>query len=101
MKQTSLPLENLQAWSRLNNIRFFDVAVESHIIADNGVDKGGGLLARNDHDEGQSLVAVPLDLVLSRERVAEAAKADKSLRQLVEAVPSLFQVGLDYARSLP
>ncbi|KAK4934586.1 hypothetical protein LTR10_024189 [Elasticomyces elasticus] len=91
MRQTSLPLENLQAWSRFNNVRLFDVAVEAHIIADNGDDHGGGLLSKAEHTEAQPLVAVPIELVLSKERVEEAAKVDKSLKELIEAVPTLVQ----------
>ncbi|KAI1626340.1 hypothetical protein EDD37DRAFT_340359 [Exophiala viscosa] len=91
MRQTSLPLENLQAWSRLNNVQLFDVALEPHITADNGDDHGGGMLAKADRAETEPLVAVPLELVLSKERVEEAAKVDTGLRQLVDAAPTLFQ----------
>lgn len=99
MRQTSLPLENLQAWSHFNDVQLFDVLVEPHIIAD-GVDRGGGLLAKADHAEAEPLVAVPLDLVLSKQRVEEAAKSDKHLKELIEAAASLFQVGARQSSSL-
>ncbi|KAK5453590.1 hypothetical protein LTS15_006776 [Exophiala xenobiotica] len=90
MRQTSLPLENLPAWSHFNDVQLFDVLVEPHIIAD-GVDKGGGLLAKADHAEADPLVTVPLDLVLSKQRVEEAVKSDKHLKELIEAAAFLFQ----------
>ncbi|KIW13939.1 hypothetical protein PV08_06720 [Exophiala spinifera] len=90
MRQISLPLEHLAKWSQLNGVQLFDVAVDPHII-ENGVDKGGGLLAKTDHEEAQTLLSVPLDLVLSKDTVSEAAKADKNLRELIEATASLVQ----------
>lgn len=94
MRQTSLPLENLRAWSHFNDVRLFQCAIEPHIISENGTDKGGGLVAEADHGEGEPLTAVPLELVLSKERVEECAKSDPDLRELIEAAVSLFQVRL-------
>lgn len=93
MRQASLPAENLPAWAHFNNVQLFDAAIEAHILTEDGFDKGGGLRAKSLHTEGDPLVAVPLDLVLSKERVAQCAKADKRLKELIEAAPSLFQVG--------
>lgn len=67
--------------------------MEPHIVAPDGTDKGGGLVATVDHGSGEVLLAVPMELLLSKERVEQCAKEDKNLRELIEAVPSLFQVG--------
>ncbi|KAL2401019.1 hypothetical protein ABEF94_002417 [Exophiala dermatitidis] len=91
MRQSSLPLENLQAWAHFNNVHLFNAAIETHIFTDDGIDKGGGLRAASRHEEGQPLVAVPLDLVLSKERVAQCAKSDQRLKELIEAAAYLFQ----------
>jgi hypothetical protein len=92
MKQASLPLENLQAWAHFNDIQLSGTSVEPHILAADGTDKGGGLLATTNHAPTEPLLSVPLSLVLSKERVEQCAKEDKDLRTLIDAVPSLFQV---------
>ncbi|EXJ77216.1 hypothetical protein A1O3_10374 [Capronia epimyces CBS 606.96] len=91
MRQASLPAENLQAWSHFNNVELFDTSIEAHIFTEDGVDQGGGLRAKAHHGEGEPLVAVPLDLVLSKDRVAQCAKSDPRLKELIEAAASLFQ----------
>ena len=94
MRQTSLPLENLQAWSHFNDVQLFDVLVEPHIIAD-GVDKGGGLLAQADHAEAEPLVAVPLDPVPPNHRrflmefPVGPAQFTKKNMSLVDVVPNV------------
>jgi len=93
MKQTSLPLNNLPSWLHFNNIRLSGASVEPHIVAPDGTDKGGGLLATVDHGPGETVLSVPLDLLLSKERVEQCAKEDKNFSALTEAVPSLLQVG--------
>lgn len=93
MRQASLPVQNLQAWSHFNHVRLFEALIQPHIIGEGGRDKGGGVQANGDHAAGDVLVAVPFELVLSKERVEQCAKADQGLRELVEAAPSLFQVG--------
>lgn len=93
MKQASLPVQNLQAWAHFNNVRLFEASTQAHIIGEGGVDKGGGLQANGAHGPGDRFIAVPLELVLSKERVEQCAKADQHLRELIEAVSSLFQVG--------
>lgn len=50
-------------------------------------------MVKSSHGPGEALLKVPLDLVLSKERVYEQAKADKQLRELLEVVPPLLQVG--------
>ncbi|KIW62592.1 hypothetical protein PV04_10753 [Phialophora macrospora] len=91
MRQACLPLQNLRAWSHFNNVRLFEASIESRIIGEDGNDKGGGLQANAEHGPGKPFVAVPLDLVLSKERVEQCAKADQHLNELIEAAPSLFK----------
>lgn len=95
MKQASLELENLQTWSHFNQARLLGASIEPHVIAENGIDKGAGLVSKSDYGPGEALVAVPLELVLSKQRVEDYAKSDQHLKELIEAAASLFQVGQD------
>jgi hypothetical protein len=103
MKTASLAVENLCAWAHFNGVRLFEASVEQLIIGEDGHDKGGGLLATAEHGPGQPFLAVPIDLVLSKERVEQCAKTDQHLKELIDAVPSLSQVGCRprYIQSLP
>ncbi|KIW22547.1 uncharacterized protein PV07_12425 [Cladophialophora immunda] len=91
MRHVSLPLEDLKVWAHFNDVQLFETSIEPHIVREDGNDKGGGLLATGEHGPGQPLVAVPHELVLSKERVEQYAKADQSLKELVEAAASLVQ----------
>ena len=93
MRHASLGVDNLRAWSHLNDVKFFDASVEARILGEDGSNKGGGLLANAEHGPGQPFLAVPLELVLSKERVEQCAKSDGHLKELIDAAPSLFQVG--------
>jgi len=96
MRRQCLPIEQLQAWSRLNGIQLHTAAITSS-IRDGTLDKGAGLIATNDisaDDAGQfTLLSVPSDLILSRERVEAYAKTDKDLRDVLIAVGELARVG--------
>ncbi|ETI20539.1 hypothetical protein G647_08576 [Cladophialophora carrionii CBS 160.54] len=91
MRQASLPLENLRTWAHFNDVRLFEASIEPRIVGEDGNEKGGGLQADAEHGPGKPFVAVPLDLVLSKERVEQCAKADQHLKGLIEAAPSLFK----------
>ena len=93
MKQVSLSVQNLSAWAHFNDVKLFEASIEEQIIGDDGEDKGGGLQAVSENGPGQLLVSVPLDLLLSKERVEQCAKADQNLNRLIQAAPSLSQVG--------
>ncbi len=99
MRQASLSLQNLRAWSHFNDVRLFEASINQSIIGKDGTDKGGGLLAQAEHGPGQPFLAVPLELVLSKERVEQCAKADQHLKELIDAAPSLFQVGRRQSQS--
>ncbi|KAH0565019.1 hypothetical protein GP486_001589 [Trichoglossum hirsutum] len=90
MKRQHLPLAALQAWSKLNNIEFHGVDVQH--IGGHPVDKGAAVIASRDVRSGEggspgmTLMRVPQELVLSAEKVAEWAKVDGCLREVLEAV---------------
>ncbi|RVX70938.1 hypothetical protein B0A52_06095 [Exophiala mesophila] len=91
MRHESMPIDHLYAWAELNQVKLIGTTVEPHILAPDGSDKGGGLVVKTSHGPGEALLRVPLDLVLSKERVYEYAKADKQLKELLEAIPPLLQ----------
>ncbi|KAH0848981.1 hypothetical protein AYO21_07490 [Fonsecaea monophora] len=91
MRQSSLPLEDLHVWAHFNDVQLLETSIEPHIIREDGTDKGGGLLAKGEHGQGKPLVAVPRELVLSKERIEQYAKADQSLKELIEAAALLVQ----------
>lgn len=95
MRHSSLPIEKLPVWANLNGIRLHGVTVESHIVDEMGADKGGGLIAIQDHEPGASLVTVPSELIVDKVSVESAAKIDPNLRQILDAVgPDFIQVGM-------
>ncbi|KIW03443.1 uncharacterized protein PV09_05213 [Verruconis gallopava] len=82
------PSSELENWAVLNGGSFNGVK-----CAVAGGDRGSGLLAIRDlkgGDEGPLLV-VPRDLVISKEAVEVAAKSDKDLRELLEALGEFVQ----------
>jgi len=96
MRRQYLPIEQLQAWSRLNGIRLYTAAITSS-IRNGTLGKGAGLIATNDisADDAEqfTLLSVPSDLILSLERVEACAKTDKDLRDVLIAVGELARVG--------
>lgn len=93
MKNTSLPLGQLETWSKLNNIVLHNVKVTSQVVTQDGSDKGGGLFATADHAASDVLLSVPSDLVLSKEQVEQCAKTDARLKEVLDAVGAFGQVG--------
>lgn len=82
--------QTFRAWLQLNDVGMHEV--EGGVVPG----KGTGLLA-NRHVENSTagaecLLTVPRDLILSEERVKEHAKADKDLREVLEACSELGQV---------
>ena len=96
MRRRTLPPDDLQAWARLNGVRFGHTRVKKIISADDQ-DKGFGLLATDDVDaqpDGEKiLLSVPGDLVLSLVSVTEFAKSDVDLRDVLEAAGDFARVG--------
>ncbi|KAF6240455.1 hypothetical protein HO173_001123 [Letharia columbiana] len=81
MHRQTLPIDQLGAWARLNNVEFNGVK----IMASQG-DKGSGLVMTAERSiDNPLLMTIPNDLVLSLENVWVYAKSDKHLRQVLEA----------------
>ncbi|KAK0668827.1 hypothetical protein QBC41DRAFT_303031 [Cercophora samala] len=82
----ALPIQDLPAWARLNDVSFDNVEVTTT------EDKGYGLLSQKDLTapeatvETPQLLTVPHDLVLNSQAVEEHAKEDKEFKQLLDAV---------------
>ncbi|KAK0735649.1 hypothetical protein B0T21DRAFT_384452 [Apiosordaria backusii] len=82
----ALPIEDLPAWVRLNDVSFDNVEVTDT------KDKGYGVLSRKDLTapegtvETLQLLAVPYDLILNSFAVEEHAKEDREFKQLLDAV---------------
>ena len=89
MHRETNAINHLPAWAKVNHIDFNNISVQAVPC------KGYGLSATAPIDEENALLlTVPRELILSLENVWTMAKADRSLREVLEAV-SL--VG-DYAR---
>jgi hypothetical protein len=111
MKRQFLPIEVLPAWARLNGVTFHGVAFEklfgSSSVSDVAEDKGSAVIAKeekyngdlesDDGEKGENpraeiLIRVPPDLVLSLGFVEDCAKADRYLRDVLEAVGEFGRV---------
>jgi hypothetical protein len=88
---TNMPISELEKWAVLNEVSFNGVT-----CAQAGEDRGSGLIATRDLKGGEEapLLVVPRDLVLSLETVRVAAKSDKDLRALLDALGEFVQVCL-------
>lgn len=88
MHRQTLPIDQLGAWARLNNVEFNGVK----IMASQG-DKGSGLVTTAERSiDNPLLMTIPNDLVLSLENVWVYAKSDKHLRQVLEATGDYSRV---------
>ncbi|ERF76907.1 hypothetical protein EPUS_02618 [Endocarpon pusillum Z07020] len=88
MRRTTIPVENLFAWGKLNGVEFINVDVKSDITSQDGVFRGAGLVStcdRSSKDSAAVLVSVPQDLILSREQVDRYAAIDKPLKSVLDA----------------
>jgi hypothetical protein len=89
-----LPQDAFLPWARINEVTF-DRTVPGSIP-----DRGGALLAKDDlnadEDMSNVLLTVPMDLILSLERVQEHAKVDKDFREVIESLGDFGRVGLTW-----
>ena len=103
MRRHCLPLEQLQAWTTLNDVKFNDTRVE-RITNPDSQHEGAGLFATRDfetsHDFETFLLSVPHELVLSVDLVHDYAKSDGHLRDVLEAVGEFGRVGKMYSVKL-
>lgn len=97
MRYDSLPIEQLHTWAQFNGVAFSNITVAPNVTGKDGVDKGAGLIASVGFSEDSAthdiLLAVPADLILSREAVILCAKADSQLKEILHAVGDFAQVG--------
>lgn len=88
MPWPTLPIEDLPAWARLNDVQFVDVKVT------NTAGKGYGVVCDKDLNttpddatpDGPILLTIPHDLVLNGAAIDGYAKEDKHFKQLLDAV---------------
>ena len=97
MRRQCLPIEQLQAWAKVNSVKFHNTKIERILGSDPEEDRGSGLVATGDFEAQQNfetlLLSVPQELVLSRELVEQFAKYDRHLRDVLEALGAFGRVG--------
>jgi hypothetical protein len=95
MRRRYLPVEQFEAWAKLNGVRFNNARVE-RITTPDGQHKGAGVFVTDDfktiHDHEAILLSVPHELVLSKDLVHDYAKSDVHLREVLEAVGEFGRV---------
>lgn len=84
MRLAELPISALPAWTKLNDVNFYDISVHDT------EEKGLGLVADRSFSSEDSfdmpvLLRVSKDLVLSKEAIEEYARIDKHFRELLIA----------------
>jgi len=84
MRRERLPISDLPAWCKLNDVTFLDTAVKEL------GGKGFGLvieraLSSQETFDVPTLLLIPHDLILSAEAIEEYAKVDHHFRQLLDA----------------
>ena len=96
MHYASLSTLQLSSWATLNNVELRGIKVESDMVDEDGITKGGGLLATAEHSDSEPVLVVPHDLIISKQQVIDCARTDVRLRELLEALSNseLIQVGL-------
>lgn len=92
MHRETLSIDALPAWAQVNQVQFHGIAVQ----AMSG--KGSGLIATAHVDANNApLMTVPRELILSLENVWVMAKADKSLREVLEIMGDYARVKSPYS----
>jgi hypothetical protein len=95
MKRSTIPIEQLFTWGKLNGVEFNNVDVKTDVGSHDGALKGGGLVSTSDrvaNDDGAILMAVPQDLILSREQVERYAAIDRHLKAVLDAAGAFGRV---------
>ncbi|PGH00972.1 hypothetical protein GX51_05521 [Blastomyces parvus] len=95
MRREYLPIDALAAWARLNSVEFHGVEVKQ-LQTENGVDKGCSVVATAKKSaqgrdpeasaEPEILMTIPHELVLLLESVETYAKADRHLKEVLDAM---------------
>ena len=88
MHRETLPVDQLAAWTQLNNVEFNGVKITP--LQGN---RGSGLVTTADRStDNPLLITVANDLVLTLENVWVYAKSDNHLRQVLEATGDYSRV---------
>ena len=96
MYRETLPIDQLNAWAQLNNVKINGLKITTLQR-----DRGSGLVATAERStNSQLLMTIPNDLVLSLESVWLYAKSDKHLRQVLEATGDYSRVSGSKAQKL-
>lgn len=100
MRREFHPIDALPAWARLNGVSLSGIAFR-RLQAEDGTDKGCAVVATEEKSNGdpesddsrsEILLSVPSDMVLSLESVEIYAKADRYLRDVIDAVGEFGRV---------
>ncbi|KAI9813404.1 MAG: hypothetical protein M1827_004078 [Pycnora praestabilis] len=87
MKRLTLPIGNLSAWAKLNNVVYHGVRVEH--LQNGSIDKGSAVIAVRDvpaaTEAQEPLMIIPRETVLSLEAVERYAKYDRHLKEVLQA----------------
>lgn len=95
MRRTTIPVQNLFAWGKLNGVDFNHVDIEANITSIDGSSKGAGLVTQSRHGAkvgGTVLLSVPHELVLSQGQVQRYASLDRNLRLVLDAAGGFGRV---------
>lgn len=86
MHRETLPINDLTAWARINNIELLGVKVSTG-------HNGSGVVTTVEESETDAvLMTVPQELVLSLDNVWIYAKSDRHLMQVLEALGAYSRV---------
>lgn len=95
MRRTELPISDLPAWTKLNDVTLYDISVQDveH--------KGFGFIADRALSSEEAfipmLLRVPKDLILSAEAVKKHAHVDKHFNDLLTAAGDVVRHDLPHA----
>ncbi len=95
MRRSTVPVENLFAWGKLNGVEFSHLEINTDVTSNDGATRGAGLVStseRSANGHGATLISVPQDLTLSREQVERYAAIDQPLKRVLEAAGAFGRV---------
>jgi hypothetical protein len=92
MRRAELPISALPAWTKLNDVVFYDISV--HPVEG----KGFGFLADRTLSSEETfdrpvLLRIPKDLILSAKAVKEHARVDKDFNKLLISAGGVVRQG--------
>lgn len=96
MPSTPLPIEDLPAWARLNDVSFANAKVTNTEGTGYGVVCDRDLNTTAATPDVPALLTVPHDLVLNEAAVDEYAKEDKNFKLLLDAVGRRVRISVSH-----